>query len=30
MKALDPGEVAEFREALEYFDQLYAKHGKAA
>lgn len=30
MKALDPGEVGEFREALEYFDQLYAKHGKAA
>lgn len=30
MKALDPAEVGEFREALEYFDQLYAKHGKAA
>jgi hypothetical protein len=30
MKALDPAEVAEFREALEYFDQLYAKHGKPA
>ena len=30
MKALDPGEVVELREALEYFDQLYAKHGKGA
>jgi hypothetical protein len=29
MKALDPNDVEEFREALEYFDQLYLKHGKA-
>jgi hypothetical protein len=30
MKSLDPAEVAEFREALDYFDQLFAKHGKVA
>lgn len=30
MKALDPAEVTAFREALEYFDVLYAKHGKVA
>ncbi|MDR7033258.1 hypothetical protein [Mesorhizobium sp. BE184] len=29
VKALDPSDVEEFREALEYFDQLYLKHGKA-
>lgn len=27
VKSLDPREVSEFREALEYFDHLYAKHG---
>lgn len=27
MKALDLGEVAEFKEALAYFDQLFDKHG---
>jgi hypothetical protein len=30
MKALDPGEVAEFREALDYFNQLFEKHGRPA
>ncbi len=29
VKALDPSEVAEFRSALEYFDGLYAKHGRS-
>lgn len=30
VKALEPGEVAEFHESLEYFEQLYAKHGRSA
>jgi hypothetical protein len=30
MKALDTDEVAEFREALEYFNQLFDKHGPKA
>ena len=29
VKALDHGEVGDFHEALEYFEQLYQKHGKA-
>jgi hypothetical protein len=29
VKALDPDELAEFREALQYFDHLYATHGRA-
>jgi hypothetical protein len=29
VKALDPDEVTAFRSALEYFDGLYEKHGKA-
>ena len=29
MKALDPDEVTEFRDALQYFNDLYAKHGTA-
>lgn len=30
VKVLEPGEVQAFRDALEYFDSLYAKHGRAA
>lgn len=30
MKVLQPDEVAEFREALEYFNQLFDKHGPKA
>ncbi len=30
VKVLELHELAEFREALEYFNELVAKHGKAA